>query len=104
MVLTLKRFARRISAFVAAYRSRSVVETETGDTVALDKAAVETVRRLVGRKAQGVFSPLDGEAAQALLFVVESHAGHVGNIFEIRLPGRSILFLVSDHGLEFLAW
>src|SRR5262245_23437451 len=105
MTRTLKLYARQLTRLVLVTgtpRPRATVETEDGKVRSLDGVAIETVRRLVGRKKAGVFSPLDGCEAQAILSAVEAN-GYVGDIFEVRLRGLSILFVVQDDGLAFLA-
>ena len=106
MARSLKLFARKLACLVilgATSPARATVETEDGEFRSLDKAAAETVRRVIGRKRQGLLSPLDGEEAQAILSAVEAK-GYVGDIFEVTLRGITVLFVVEGDGLAFLAW
>ncbi len=106
MVRMFKTYARQLVRLVLATsrgRPKAAVETEDGRMLSLDKSAVETVRRNVGRKQQGVLSPLDGHEAQSLLAAVERHR-HVGDIFQVNLRGFTILCLIEADGLAFLTW
>jgi hypothetical protein len=78
------------------------VETETGELRYIDKAAVQTITHILGRKRKGVLSPLDGAEAQAILSVLDS-GGSVGDIFEVRIKGRKtvLMFSVEADGLHF---
>ena len=105
MARTLKLFARRVARLIilGAPSPKGTVETEDGRIVALDNVAIETVRRIIGRKDRGILSPLDGAEAQSLLGAVERRC-YVGEIFQITLRGTSILFVIEDDGLAFLSW
>ncbi len=71
-----------------------VVTAEDSETRELTVDRVATVKRLIGRKKEGILSPLAGEAAQMLLFALEGRDGprgigfSVGSAFQLRIKGR----------------
>lgn len=69
----------------------------------LDRSAAEVVKRLIGRKRVGIFSPLDGQEAQELLTAIDRVCGNVGDSFDLQLTGRkgAIHFDVVSDGLKF---
>jgi hypothetical protein len=71
-----------------------------GWTVA--KAAVDAVKKHIGRKKSGILAPLDGEAAQAILSAIDPQ-GKLGDSFTLAVKGRkSVLrFAVVAEGLRF---
>jgi hypothetical protein len=78
------------------------VETETGEVRPLSKAAVETIKRVIGRSRKGTLQPLDGAEAQAVLTSLDA-GGNVGDVFEVRIKGRKtvLMFSVEADGLRY---
>ncbi len=80
------------------------VETEQGIVFSLDKATIDGIKKVLGRKRKGVLRPLDGEPAQAILSVLDAAiTGDLGDTFQVQIKGRKgiVVFSVEAEGLAF---
>jgi colicin import membrane protein len=82
---------------------KATVETESGKTYDLTEAAVESIKHHVGRKKSGVFAPIDGAEAVAILEAIENKNYDLGDTFIVTIKGRKthILFHIDSDGLRF---
>lgn len=78
------------------------VTAEDGEVRELSKEAVATVKRLVGRRRKGIFSPLESDEAVALLTALDEK-GVVGDRVVVKLAGwkGELRLWVEAEGLRF---
>lgn len=63
------------------------VTTETGETRPVSKEAVALVKKHIGKKQKGLFTPLDGEPATLILDALDA-GRNVGDTFTLSIKGR----------------
>jgi hypothetical protein len=97
-----ERHKKVLSKPVKNVAPAATVETESGEIRHIDKTAVQTITKILGRKKKGVLCPLDGAEAQAVLSALDAD-GSVGDIFELRIRNRKsiLMFSVEADGLHF---
>jgi hypothetical protein len=93
---------RKAEGQLAKSSPPAVVRTADGKAQPVTTQTVDLLKRLLGRKRKGFFSPEDGGDGETLLAALDS-AGPVGDSFTLSIRGRKTLirFAVQPEGLRF---